>query len=371
LESKPLNILVRPCYPFFLKNKLFIREHDYAAHWMEPLVQLKEAAEARGWTMNTWDMADLATADVILSQDLPRRDELLAAKAKAPEAKFILFIWESPLSRPQAWDRRNHELFDAVLTYDPHLVDNKRYFRFMLPLSEPPELGPQKHFTERRPLLLINSNRWIGWLANRTGGWVGLPFLGPKFTGWHVGVRALLTQNRGEQYSHRRKIARLADAEFPDLLDVYGHGWRGEPVSWAHKLIRHRPFACGRGAFEGEKLSLIGNYRFGLAFENIVGDRGYLSEKMFDMLYGGAVPIYLGDERAADSVPADCFVDARQFNGDDRALLRFVQTCDETTWQHYYDAGRAYLKSDAAKVVQPAAFCTAVLGAIEHVTSHR
>ena len=53
-------------------------------------------------------------------------------------AKFILHIWETPLSRPLSWNTQNHWYFDAVITYDSHLVDNKKYFHFWLPLSEPP-----------------------------------------------------------------------------------------------------------------------------------------------------------------------------------------------------------------------------------------
>ncbi len=335
---------------------------------MDPLIAMKSGAEDRGWEMNTWDMKPLDSADVILSQDLPRRKEFLQARAKAPNAKFILFIWESPLSRPSAWDAVNHADFDAILTYDRHLVDNKRYFHFNLPLGNPPAVLEQKSFDERRPLVLINSNRWIGWMGNRQPGWAGLPFIGPMFNGWHVTPAALLTQNKGEQYSHRRKLARLSDREFPGLLDVYGHGWKGEPASWLHKLVRHRPFDCGRGPFEGDKLSLISNYRFGVAFENLVADRGYLSEKLFDMLYGGAVPIYLGDKNVTDIVPPDCFIDARQFDGDDRKLLAFVQACDKSTWNRYHHAGREYLQSEAAKVVQPAAFVENVLRTIDVVT---
>jgi hypothetical protein len=287
--ATPLNILVRPCYADFLQNKLFKPEHSMANHWMSPLVMLKEAAEQRGWRMNTWDTEPLDSADVILSQDLPRHAEFLNARKVASKAKFILLIWESPLSRPAAWDRVNHDQFDAVITYDLKLVDHKRYFPYMLPLGAPPAAIADKPFSERRPLVLVNSNRWIGWLGNRQSGLEGLPFIGPIFSGWHVSIDALLSQNKGEQYSHRRKLARLADREFPDLLDAFGHGWRGEPSSWAHKLIRHRPFACGKGTFDGDKLALIANYRCGIAFENLINDRGYLSEKIFDMLYAGTV----------------------------------------------------------------------------------
>ena len=84
---------------------------------------------------------------------------------------------------------------------------------------------------------------------------------------------------RGELYSGRRHLARRADTEFPGLLDVFGPGWNGEAVGWISKLIRPRPFACSRGP-SGRKDDLLPHYRFCLAYENMVGDVGYISEKI-------------------------------------------------------------------------------------------
>ncbi len=366
-----LNIAVRPCYADFLQNRLFSPEHAMASHWMSPLVRLKAAVEQRGWQINTWDMVPLEKADVILCQDLPLRSEFDAAKTRAPRAKFILQIWETPLSRPHAWDRRNHDLFDAIITYDRKLVDNKRYFKFSLPLGVPSVQVTPRPFTERKPLVLMNSNRWIGLWSYRARGMAGLPFFGPLFSGWHVSLPALLSQNRGEQYSARRKLVRLADREFPGLMDVYGSGWRGEPSSWVHKFVRHRPFASGKGGFSGDKMELIGSYRFGIASENVVADRGYISEKIFDMLYAGVVPIYIGDEHITEVVPAECFVDARQFKGDNRALLKFAASCDESSWARYRDAGKHFCESSAVSAIQPEAFVHAIIGAIETVSRER
>jgi hypothetical protein len=376
MALRPLNILVRPCYSDFLGNRLFVHQDQRGIDpkqaalwlWMEPLIELKKRIEAYGWQINTWDMQPVESADVIIVQDLPPdRAEMDAVRKRAPKAKFVLLIWETPLSRPQAWDPVNHALFDAVLTYDRRLVDNKRYFYCAVSLGYPPPAVAQIPFAQRQPLVMTNTNRWIGWLAYRNPGLAGLPFVGPALSGWHVQPMALLRQNKGEQYSHRRQLARLADREFPGVLDVYGYGWMGEPTSWAHRFVRHRPFNCGRG-FVKDKLALTAKYRFAVTFENQISNCGYISEKIYDVLYSGAVPIYLGDQNITDVVPADCFVDARIFKGDDRALLRFVSSCDEPTWTQYYDAGRRFLASSAVESVQPPAFAKSVVTAIEAVT---
>jgi hypothetical protein len=268
-----------------------------------------------------------------------------------------------------SWNLRNHGLFDAVLTYDPHLVDNKRYFHFRLPLSEPPTNLPDPSYAQRREMVLINNNRLSGFFSFRNQGWAGIPFFGHAFSGWHITPGEILRQNKGEQYSHRRSVARTAELEFPGMLDLYGAGWQGDKMGWIHRFFPPRPYSNAKGPSLGEKLDTLVKYRYVLAFENIIADRGYVSEKMFDALYAGAVPVYLGDVRVTDLVPADCFIDARQFNGDDRKLLAFVRSLDESAWHRYREAGRRFIESPPAKLIQPAAFVQSILSAIDTVAS--
>jgi len=71
----------------------------------------------------------------------------------------------------------------------------------------------------------------------------------------------------------------------------------------------HRREDAGRGT----KLALLGRYRFNLAYENCI-DRDYVTEKWFDCLLAGCVPVYLGAPNIADFAPApDSYVDASRF----------------------------------------------------------
>lgn len=336
--------------------------------WFEPYVRWRETAAERGIEIATWDMHPVESADVVWYMDLPQhRSDLLDVKRKAARAKFVLMILESPLGRPHAFVRANHDLFDAVTTYNWRLCDERRYFRYFLPIGAAP-LPADPPFDERKPLVMINSNRLLGpfgLLAFRQPGLGGLPGVGWLFNDWKVGA-GLFTQTRGELYSRRRRIARLADREFPGLLEIYGPGWRGEPVGWINKLARPRPFACGTGRRVVQKDELLPHYRFGVAFENMVGDVGYVSEKIFDTLLAGVVPLYLGDARVAEHIDPDCFIDARKFRSD-REMLTFVRDCPVSEWRRLREAGRRYLNSDAAKKFFPEAFAermNAVLAAV-------
>jgi alpha-1,3-fucosyltransferase 10 len=57
------------------------------------------------------------------------------------------------------------------------------------------------------------------------------------------------------------------------------------------------------------KLDTISRYRFCLALENSIAP-DYVTEKMFEPLGAGAVPIYLGAPNAPDFVPACSYIDA-------------------------------------------------------------
>jgi hypothetical protein len=61
------------------------------------------------------------------------------------------------------------------------------------------------------------------------------------------------------------------------------------------------------------KLQTISRYRFTLAFENSIAP-DYVTEKFFDPLLVGSVPVYLGAPNIADYAPgANCYIDVREF----------------------------------------------------------
>ena len=364
-----MRILVKPCYDDFLGNKLFDAERARTLGCgLEPQVRLRQAGIERGYEIDTWDIWPIETAHIILFQDLPRRrSELIDVRRRAPGAKLVLMIVESPLARTYAFIRDNHDMFDAIVTYDQRLCDGDRYCRYYLPgvpRTAPPRSVP---FGGRRPLVMVNTNSYAGILAHRqSGGLSGLPFLGCRFRGWKVPLKTWLRLSNGEQYSHRRRIARLAEKDFPDVLDMYGQGWQGERMSWSHRFVRNRPFWNAKGRLLGRKTDLLTNYRFTLAFENFAGNFGYISEKLFDALYSGSVPVYLGDDRITDHVPPECFVDARQFRSD-REILEFVRDCPKAKWMELREAGEEFLRGPGIKKFESEYYVELILGVFERL----
>ena len=67
------------------------------------------------------------------------------------------------------------------------------------------------------------------------------------------------------------------------------------------------------------------------------------------------MPVYLGEERIAEFVPREAFVDARNFRTR-RELLAYLQSCQEPEWSEMRQAGQNFLHSDAFHLFTDEAF---------------
>jgi hypothetical protein len=96
------------------------------------------------------------------------------------------------------------------------------------------------------------------------------------------------------------------------------------------------------------KAEVLSRARFAIAYENVQGSPGYITEKIFDCFVHGCVPVYLGTPGATESIPAACYVDARAF-ASDLDLIDYLRTVDEPRFAAYQSAITAYLLSPAAR----------------------
>lgn len=86
------------------------------------------------------------------------------------------------------------------------------------------------------------------------------------------------------------------------------------------------------------KIELYSHYKFVIAFENACAP-DYVTEKFFDPLAAGAVPIYLGAPNIDAFVPGkNCFVDVRDFDSP-AVLADFIKECcrDEKKYRKFFE----------------------------------
>jgi hypothetical protein len=128
-------------------------------------------------------------------------------------------------------------------------------------------------------------------------------------------------------------------------FDLYGPRWERRP---RHPLFRHYKkyvARAWRGTVEN-KMRTISRYAFMICYENSVYD-GYVSEKIFDCMAAGVIPVYLGAPDIARLVPKECFIDKRDFKSY-ADLHRHLVSLNEEDLARYRSAMLTFMESRPA-----------------------
>ena len=122
--------------------------------------------------------------------------------------------------------------------------------------------------------------------------------------------------SRNELYTERRKIIKCFEKNCPENFDLYG-------AEWPNILSVYKGYAK-------DKFRTSQKYRFSIYLSNVTHVKGCLDEKLFDAMFAGTVPVYQGVDEITEYVPAECFIDYRQFSSPVECL-HFLQemTCKE------------------------------------------
>ena len=99
-----------------------------------------------------------------------------------------------------------------------------------------------------------------------------------------------------------------------DKFDLYGLGWNKNIMG-----VSETEQQMIRNSYRGElprgnayKHEILKNYQYGLCFENTIFP-GYVTEKIFDCILCGTIPIYLGAPDINEFVPQDVFINFNKF----------------------------------------------------------
>jgi hypothetical protein len=149
----------------------------------------------------------------------------------------------------------------------------------------------------------------------------------------------------GQLISYRSRVGSACAQYEPGTFDIYGEGWEMLPET--------RPIF--RGVPTESALNYIGNYRYYFAFENHTSDCGLISERIWDALWGDAVPVYLGHNGLHRFVPRECFIDAGQFETP-KKMLDWLCHLSKDAWSKYREAGREFIRSERIEKFLPEAF---------------
>jgi glycosyltransferase involved in cell wall biosynthesis len=339
----PIRVFLDPFTRHFHGNQMFDPQSRFNRDGaLLPWMRLRNRLAARGVPLDTADyLAELGkpaanrdVANVYVSfgihdayQPLAKRDDVLLN---------AFYLFEVVIVDPAMYDAtpelaRHFRAIYAWTSADqlrPFVPDVPVLQRFRIPVPFDHAIEPHWSRRDRHGIILVNSNK-----------------------------RAVLTA--GELYTERlRALKHFADH---GGIDLWGRLWEnglGELEAEFGEAVRQ----TWRGPVD-DKHEAMSRYRFAICYENMVLD-GWITEKLFDCLCSGVVPIYLGAPDIGDAVDPNCYIDARRF-ANYREMQRHLDGLTDVEYEAMRVAGRDYLASAQFRQFSPDGFADRFIGDIE------
>jgi len=172
-------------------------------------------------------------------------------------------------------------------------------------------------------------------------------------------------------YVERVEVIRWHEKHAPGDFALYGMGWnkprqtdgaagrlKRRVQRLATQLWGHRPFPSWQGELP-EKSAVLRRAKFSYCYENVRDLRGYVTEKIFDSMLSGCVPVYRGADDVQDKVPADCFVDRRRF-GDTAEVHAHLRAMTPQEYTRQQQAMRDFLGGEGRRRFSAESFASVV-----------
>lgn len=207
---------------------------------------------------------------------------------------------------PEQYNPQVLSKFRAIFTWNDNLVQRYGYIKYTYPVAKP--YKGELSFAQRKLACMICHNKWSGQIH--------------------------------EMYSTRRAIITFFNEQYPQCFDLYGGQWYPSPVY--------------KGTIP-DKLSCLQNYRFNFCLENTRHAPGYITEKIFDAMEAGAIPIYAGPDNSDEYIPRNCYIDYTSFQSLPE-LVKFLQAFTQETYLEYQHNIKRFLESEQAQKFMIPAF---------------
>ena len=293
-------------HPSLKNNKIFSNDpHLIRDDVGRPYILLRQELHRLNIDLATEDINSPADSVISIALNIDTSSPCLQCKGK----RYVL-ITEPPCVLPNNWNVNHYKLFDRVFTYNDNWVDNQKVFLLRFPGNY--GYGPiaEPSFSEKKLIALV-----AGFKSNN---------------------------HPDELYSERIRAIRWFADNHPDEFDLFGVGW---PDSFRPKFNRYVEFCLLKSKFNHfidllfsknvvyrgkikSKREVLSQYKFSICYENCVGEDGYITEKIFDSMGAGCVPIYRGANNIKSLVPDNCYINIDLFSGY-KDLYIYLQNMEE------------------------------------------
>lgn len=298
-------IAVIPWSDAWLQDRMFIVDDPDVNfdHRSDEFLNMKREFERRGDSFHTIDLyPDMKRVDFFLFFELDWNWLNKIIKAGG-EGRTVYCNAEppvvNPLNCPEGY-RFLKRFFPYILTWNRDWIDGKTIFKRNIPY----------HFVENTEGAAFEDKKLLTSISGNKK-----------------------SDHPDELYSEREKVIAFFEKNYPDDFDFYGSGWKKEEhPGYGGKVVR--------------KAEIYHRYKFAVCFENMKHIKGYVTEKLFDCLTAGIVPVYAGAEDIGEYVPEECFINYLRFDSP-KELAEFLVHMDKKEYQSYLDAAKRFLHSDS------------------------
>jgi alpha(1,3/1,4) fucosyltransferase len=224
---------------------------------------------------------------------------------------FLFYVEPFHLSAAQfLYSEEAKNIFGTMFITFDNLVDNQTYFKTYHQQPREKRIDNIPDFSHKKFCMMIQSNYEKKLFPHHV--------ILPEFS----------------LYEERAKAASFF-AQMGEF-DLFGRFWDENPA-WK---LRNRTIP--------DKLPIMKHYKFCICYENMHSQPGYITERIFECMYAGSVPIYLGAPNITDYVPKECFIDRRAFDSN-QDLYQFLRQIDCKTYGSYIEAAIQFLETPEAK----------------------
>lgn len=292
-----------------------------------------------GYDLATYDINKVEDSDFIFYYDTVYPLPLPSSKKK-----YFLFLWESEVISPKTYNVDLHKYFDKIFTWKNHLANSKKYIKINFS-HEIIKIINTDLINKRKLCILVAGNKTV--------------------------------PHKLELYSKRVEAIRWFEKFYPADFDLYGRGWdHYTPSSWLGSKLYNRvsivkklmdyflfkPYPSYQGELD-EKIPVLEKYKFAICYENARDIPGYITEKIFHCFFAGCVPIYWGANDIDDYIPANCFIDKRQFKTYED-LYEYIDKLADEDYLEYLINIEKYLNSSQVEQFSAKTFVNTVISEI-------
>jgi hypothetical protein len=323
---------------------------------LEPMRVLQQEAEKNHIALHTADVNERNCIAADFSLYVESID-FVPSLAK----RNYLILYETHLTVPRNADYHYLNQFDFIFSWDRNLLEHgfedgkgnlissARFVEIYHPNPIPVECTADfqsPSFDQRQDFAcLIGSNRHANLIDER------------------------------ELYSERVKAIRWFEANALSDFHLYGNGWKvpqkrlGRLGRLRYRLEKLFPWLTGQPVFPSylgpakTKYEVLNRTKFCICYENARDIPGYITEKIFDCLFAGCIPIYWGDAAISRFVPESCYIDFQKFQSY-QDLYQHLTLMSPERFAQYQEAAQHFLKSELFLPFRSESFAFAIVNKI-------